>query len=99
MIRETLVLRNGKWLNKREAPALHRADAAPMVIGDLPEYRAIAADKETGKRPVIGGRRQHREFLSRNGYVEVGNEMPAPSRDEMPRSERVADIKRVMGWS
>jgi hypothetical protein len=26
---------------------------------------------------MIGGRRQHREFLRDNGYRELGNEMPA----------------------
>jgi hypothetical protein len=68
-----------------------------MVIGDLPEYRAAAADKHTGKRPMIGGRRQHREFLQRNGYVEVGNEMPTLQREQMTRDDRVHDIRRARG--
>lgn len=97
MARETWVLRKGKWYDKRKAPPLHRSSAAPMVIGDLPEYRAAAADKDTGKRPVIGGRRQHREFLQRNGYVEVGNEMPTARREEFSRSERISDIRRALG--
>ena len=97
MSRQTLVLRNGKWYDKRKAAPLNRARSAPMVIGDLPEYRAAAADKHTGKRPMIGGRRQHREFLQRNGYVEVGNEMPTLQREQMTRDDRVHDIRRAMG--
>lgn len=97
MSRETLILRNGKWIDKRKAPLLHRADGAPMVISDLPEYRTAAADKHTGKRPVIGGRRQHREFLSRNGYAEVGNDYTPPRREELSRGDRVSDIRRSFG--
>ena len=47
--------------------------APSMVFGDIEPYQAVAADKETGKCPVITGRKQHREFLRRNGYEEVGN--------------------------
>ena len=55
-----------------------RVITAPMVMPDLGEYQAVAVDVATGKPPQIRGRKQHREFLKRNGYVEVGNEMPAP---------------------
>jgi hypothetical protein len=75
-----------------------RSDLArPMIIGDLKEYRAAAVDKATGKRPVIGGRRQHREFLKNNGYFEMGNEMPTPKREHLSQKDRVADIKRAIG--
>ena len=97
MPRETLVLRNGKWIDKRKAPPLNRANSAPMVMGDLPEYRAAAADKHTGKRPMIGGRRQHREFLQRNGYREMGNDYVTPRHEELSRSDRVSDIRRSFG--
>lgn len=46
------------------------------VIPDIQPYQAVAVDAKTGKAPVITSRKQHKEFLSRNGYVEVGNEMP-----------------------
>jgi hypothetical protein len=95
--RQTYVMRNGELVPKRLAEPLNIANAAPMVMGDLPEYRAVAADKSTGKRPMIGGRRQHREFLQRNGYVEIGNEMPTARREEMPRSDRIQDIRRALG--
>lgn len=51
-----------------------RAVTAPFVAADLAAYQAVAVDKSTGKIPVIEGRVQHREFLARNGYIEVGNE-------------------------
>jgi hypothetical protein len=97
MARQTLILRNGKWIDKRKAPPLHRSNDAPMIIGDLPEYRAAAADKHTGKRPLIGGRRQHREFLQRNGYREVGNDYVPPQPEHSTRQERISDIRRAMG--
>lgn len=72
------------------------------IISDIEPYRAAASDVACdGKRPVIGGRRQHREFLRRNGYVEVGNEQ-RPTRSDAPSSreaqcDRVESIKRAMG--
>lgn len=53
---------------------MERAVTAPYVAADLPAYQAVAVDKATGKMPMIEGRVQHREFLKRNGYIEVGNE-------------------------
>jgi len=96
-VRETYVYRNGKVVPKHLAGPRHKADAAPMVIGDLPEYRTAAADKATGKRVVIGGRRQHREFLRRNGYEEVGNDYVAPRREHLSREDRIADLRRALG--
>lgn len=71
--------------------------SGPMVISDIAEYRAAAADKATGKRPVIGGRRQHREFLKNNGYREVGNDVPKVQKTTLSQTDRVADIKRAIG--
>lgn len=51
-----------------------RKIVAPMVSSDISAYQAVAVDVATGKAPVINSRSQHREFLKRNGYVEVGNE-------------------------
>lgn len=71
-------------------------------VSDIEPYRAIASDvAANGLRPVIGGRRQHREFLNRNGYTEVGNDFVpnhrvGPSDREIQR-DRVMDIKRVLG--
>lgn len=92
----TWVYRNGRLVPKHKAGPRIKRDAAPMVISDIQPYRATAADKATGKRPVIGGRRQHREFLQANGYRELGNEMPSQRREDMPRGDRVNDIRRAM---
>lgn len=74
----------------------------PYVIGDIEGYRAMGADVACdGKRPWIGGRRQHREYLQRNKYIEVGNDpSPHPSDAPSPREaqrQRVEAIKRAMG--
>lgn len=71
--------------------------SGPMIVSDIKEYRAAAVDKASGKRPVIGGRRQHREFLKNNGYFEMGNDMPKVQRAELTKADRVADIKRAIG--
>lgn len=74
-----------------------------QIIRDIEPYRAIGADVACdGKRPVVGGRRQHREYLARNSYVEVGNDAPVSgSRPDFGgremRAERVADIRRALG--
>lgn len=53
-----------------------------MVQADIQPYMSAAVDKETGKPVGIQSRKQHREFLKRNDYVEVGNDAPrATSRD------------------
>lgn len=69
-----------------------------QIIRDIEAYKPVAADKGTGKRPIIGGRRQHREFLQRNGYIEVGNETPKTNLQLGPRPGEVArDIRRALG--
>jgi hypothetical protein len=94
-IRATYVMRNGRLVRKRKAtrPA---AGAGPQIMSDIAPYRTAATDVATGQRAVIGGRRQHREFLRRNGYVEVGNNYVPPQREELSRTQRIADIRRVL---
>lgn len=71
----------------------HRA-AGVTIIRDIDPYRAVASDVAAkGKRPVIGGRRQHREFLRRNGYTELGNEMPK-REDYGPRKGEIGEVVR-----
>jgi hypothetical protein len=103
MARETWVYRpqhpqaneNG-FVSRETAEPIRRSDAAPMIISDIAPYRSVATDIATGKPVVIGGRRQHREFLQRNGYTEVGNDYVAPRREELSREDRVSDIKRIL---
>ena len=47
---------------------------APSLESHCRTWRPIAVDKETGKVPIINSRKQHREFLRRNDYVEVGSD-------------------------
>lgn len=55
------------------------------VIADIQPYTTVAADKETKKRVRINSRSQHREFLRKNGYEELGNEKFTPTpRDDKP---------------
>ena len=70
-----------------------------QIIRDLEPYRTAASDvAHDNKRVVIGGRRQHREFLRRNGYIETGNERPVQGeRETLSREERIYDIRRAMG--
>lgn len=77
-----------------------------QIIRDIAPYRTVGSDIAAGgKQTMIGGRRQHREFLSRNGYVEVGNDAQglAPPKqaswveERRAQADRVADIKRAAG--
>ena len=58
------------------------------VQADINPYKSVAVDKETGKPVIVNSRKQHREFLKRNDYVEVGNEVPKfrdePQHDSAP---------------
>lgn len=82
-----------KWFNE-DMGDVRRVGG--QIIKDIEPYKPVAADKHTGQRPIIGGRRQHREFLRDNGYMEIGNDYVAPKREELSKSERVADIRRAM---
>jgi hypothetical protein len=94
-IRATYVMRNGRLVLKRKNPSLSNG-AGPQIMSDIAPYRTTATDVATGKRAVIGGRRQHREFLRRNGYVELGNDYVPPQREEMSPTERITDIRRAL---
>ena len=92
---------------REPAPVKHKWFNEPMtgvsrsgqIIKDLEPYKAVAVDKNSGHAPIIGGRRQHREFLRNNGYIEIGNDYVAPKREELSKAERVADIRRAMNDS
>lgn len=56
----------------------YRQSESITIIKDIEPYKAVASDIATGKPPVIAGRAQHREFLKRNGYFEIGTEKLQP---------------------
>jgi len=56
-----------------EACYRHKASGSIQIIKDIDPYRSVASDVN-GKQARIGSRREHREFLKRNNYIEVGNE-------------------------
>lgn len=60
-----------------------RAPKAHHVIPDIEPYVAIAGDR-AGK--VIRSRKEHREFLRRNNFEEIGNE-----KDYMTRNGGMSD--------
>lgn len=82
-----------------------RKVVAPYVAPDINAYQAVAVDVATGKAPIITSRSSHREFLQRNGYVEVGNETVG-SRNRKPgevrgdfnlRGDLTSATREVMG--
>lgn len=69
--------------------------SGPQIIKDIDPYRAVAVDVATGKPPVIRSRRDHRAFLKRNGYVEVGNQ-PIRERPIVDVPDSRADVARTI---
>jgi hypothetical protein len=50
----------------------------PQIIQDIKPYITAAIDKERGGRIIVKSRREHREFLRRNDYVEYPDFKPTP---------------------
>ena len=65
------------------------------VQADNTDYVSTALDKESGKRVSIRSRAQHREFLARNDYVEVGNECKPPKRDDSPAGAPMMSVEEM----
>ena len=86
-MRETLVLRNGKWLRKQDAPPLHAARDAPMVIGDTLPGGALR-HPSTGK--MMDSKSRFRAETRARGCVEVGNDV-RPTR-------RVSGVRGCQSW-
>lgn len=79
-----------------------RKIVAPYVAPDIGAYQAVAVDVATGKPPIITSRSSHREFLKRNGYIEVGNEPLNRKRGEVRgdfsvRGELTQAARKVLG--
>lgn len=73
-----------------------RANAGPQIIRDIDPYQAVGGDiAQGGKLPKIGGRRQHREYLKRNGYIEVGNEPIRPKKPSYGPEVSEREVRQV----
>lgn len=89
------------WRIVRRGHSVQKSQRATTVIRDIEPYKAIGIDVASGTAPVIGSRAEHRAYLRRNNYVEVGNEpgfkQTGPSNEFSTQQNRVNDIKRAMG--
>lgn len=73
------------------------AKSAIQIIKDIEPYKAVAGDIALhGKPPAIGSRREHREFLKRNGYVEIGNEALKPRKPDYGPEVTGHEIKQTI---
>lgn len=84
-----------------DLPVCHGPMARVMCpsqpMPDIQPYKTVAVDKETGKTCVINSRKQHREFLKRNEYTEVGSDKSIYKKREQ-RGSYVSkgEISRIM---
>ncbi len=87
----------GEFSNREPPPRMGRPAG---VMRDIEPYRTAAADVAAGnKRVMIGSRSEHREFLRRNGYAEVGNDssLYRPRRPvALSKEKRIRDIQRAI---
>lgn len=75
-----IVDKNGRLVQKGYKKTLK---SGPCLIKDIDPYKAITNGE------YIGSRRQHREYLKRNGLIEVGNESNfINKRNQMLEKER-----------
>lgn len=66
-----------------------------MVTPDIAPYKAMAGDR-MGQH--ITSRKEHREFLKRNRFHEIGNEPVKPVKNDTrpKKGEVAAELKRVI---
>lgn len=70
--------------------------SAAYVTPDIPPYRAVAGDR-AGK--YITSRKEHREFLKRNSFTEIGNDKPKDTsvmRKTTDRKEIRAELSKAI---
>jgi putative FmdB family regulatory protein len=65
------------------------------VRADIQPYRSVVVDKATGKLVNIESRAQHKEFLHRNDYVEVGNDWQPPSHNDGPADAPMLSVEEM----
>jgi hypothetical protein len=66
-----------------------------MVSPDIAPYMAVAGDK---MGQMIGSRREHKEFLKRNRFTEVGSDPVKPIKNNTrpKKGEVAAELKKVI---
>lgn len=82
---------NKKWQQREPAFA---QNIGLQIIKDIDPYKAVGGDVALGgAAPAIMSRREHREFMRRNSYVEIGNE----KQEQKPYEDRTieADVRRA----
>jgi len=73
--------------------SMKRVYSVPMVTMDIQPYRAVTTDMKTGERPYITSRKEHVEFLKRNGLRQFEPDSRIGKRDAAKeRKERRDDI-------
>lgn len=75
--------KTGDLIPAEEYHAHKAREAGFYVMGDIQPYQAVAVDVATGNAPVITSRSAHREYLKRNGYVELGNDAKPIQRTDV----------------
>lgn len=76
---------------------MKRVFSVPMVSMDIQPYRAVTTDVKTGDMPYITSRREHKEFLKRNGLrqFEADSSVGKPDTAKQ-RKERREDILQAI---
>ena len=74
----------------------YRQSAGVQIIKDIEPYKAVAPDIAAKGRPVIKSRREHREFLKRNNYVEMGHATPKPKAWDYGQEISPRDVKHTI---
>lgn len=77
----------GDWLD--HPPLTRKHGDGPMVVRDIEPYRNTRGQ-------LIGGRRQHREFLRSAGMIEVGNDVVKREAPQVSKAEIVPHVKRAL---
>lgn len=74
---------------------MKRIITAALVTSDIQPYMAVGGDM-AGK--FITSRREHREYLKRNRFTEVGNEPIRPIKNDFrPKKGEIAEeLKKVL---
>lgn len=84
-----------KFKDRHCGVKMERIITAARVNADIQPYMAVGGDM-AGK--YITSRREHREYLKRNRFVEVGNESIKPIKNDFrPKKGEIAEeIKRTL---